>query len=183
MKDINLINPVPPTRQREVRLWFLVSLLLVSGITVSIATISVLQLQTLHQIKTEKEMLQQQVKDFTTVCNQQQTCVQEEQTLKKHLAKIDRCATCPKNPIGYMDMITKACTDSTQLQSLVIGKKSFELTAQCANPRHATQVMKHLTQSPCFHDVAIVSMQPVQQMSKNGALLFTLKGSIKKSHA
>lgn len=161
MNNINFIEPVPRIVSREVRIWILITILLISSTIISIGIYSGLQWYSLHTAHQERNALQQQISRYNAILEQQQRETKQKEQLEQNIQKLTRYKTKPKNPINFLHAL-HAITGNG-LQSITISKKQFELHVACQQAQHAIICIQKLQQDPQIALVQLVALQTNKQ--------------------
>lgn len=179
MKQINFIKTLSPGQQQQLRTWLIISSLLCSIVFIFIAIVQINQVRTYYAVLAERRTFQEQAQSFDVIMDKKHKNKEQEQALKKQVAKINRRITQPKTPRDYLATIDQACANTVELTSLSIKKKDIELTIACNKPEDATTFINTLAQSPHFAHMRLVSLKPVAKQDQNDRLHVAIKGIAK----
>jgi len=174
VKDINLVKTISLHRQYEISRWFTFSITILASIIGTIIFIEIPQLRTLHAVKAEKDKLDDSLHMFESMMEQKHHLKQTEQNLKQQLSKIERCKRQPESPVKQLSVIMQACTQTMQLDEVVIHKQSVTISAACSHTEDTMRFMHNLSQSKQSQNLSLISMQK----HNNQGLQFTLQGTI-----
>ena len=172
MKNINFIKPVPPHRDKEIRLWIWVTLITSSAAIITIITITGTQWHMYSALHKEKNELQQQLLPFPSAMEQQHKQVQEKELRHQQLDKLSKYRESPKNPSDTLSSLRKAL-GAIPIQSVTLSKGSFELHALCTNAQQANACLQKLTSEKMIHNIKLTSLQANQKQ-----LIAIFKGEI-----
>lgn len=165
MKNVNLIQTIPPKKQFEIRRWFWLSTLL-SLITLIILSIfTYLQLSTLYATHKEVNTLQEKVKKYDEEMTRKNKLKDELEALQNKKNKIDQFIHRPKNPHSTLTDLTSACGSSITILDIRLNNKNLELSALCASPEHATVFMQRLATFKQFSGLKLASLD-LEQSTK-----------------
>lgn len=179
MNNLNFINPVPPRKEREVRVWFSSTLVLFCAIIVAVSSLHFVQLRMLKKITLEKKSLLNKVQDFDAALEAQHKLKQEEEALTKRLHDISEQTNNPKNPVEYLTTIAQACAREVEIQSLKIENEGLEIAAQCTNQQEATRFIEKLADSSYFKDLTLTSLNTSAKKNTEKELIdFRIQGRI-----
>ncbi len=161
MNNINFIKPVPPLKEREVRLWSWFTIIGSSSALVIIAIYTGMQWSLYRSLFQEKMLIQQKLGSFDTVLKQQRTQTEEQEQLQKKNDLLTKYKTSPKNPAATLNAL-HAITGNG-LQSVTISKNRFELHVACRNAHHATICLQKLRHDTNIRTVKLTSLQSNQK--------------------
>jgi hypothetical protein len=172
MKRINFINTIPPSKQKEVRIWFGLCIITVIIFISTIIIINGTQWYLYKTLQQQKKELSEQVTQFATIMANQRHQLEEQEQLQKKLDTIQRYRINPKNPIGILSLLRKA-TQDLSLQSSIINSKQFECNAFCSSASQAANCIKCLSKEKNVRNIQLASLQTHQDK-----ILITIKGMI-----
>lgn len=161
MNGINFIKPVPPHREREVRLWSWFTIIGSSSALIIIGIYSGMQWSLYRSLVREKLTLQQKLSSFDTVLEQQRTQTEEQEQLQKKNDSLAKYKTSPKNPVSALRSL-RAITGNG-LQAVTISKCHFELHVICQNAQHATICLQKLLKESSIRTVKLTSLRSNQK--------------------
>src|SRR3989304_2486179 len=121
MKDINFIQPIPEYRKKELRRWFLVSIVLMITMVIAACIFTSIQLKIHSALVKEKNRLQQQLAQFDATMEKQHTQKEEKRLMQTKLTTLNACTTCENNPLSLLSAIRNALKN-VPLQSLTLSK-------------------------------------------------------------
>ena len=161
MNGINFIKPVPPHREREVRLWSWFTIIGSSSALGIIAIYTGMQWSLYRSLFQETILLKQKLSSFDTVLEQQRTQTEEQEQLQKKMDSLAKYKTSPKNPVSALSSL-RAITGNG-LQAVTVSKHRFELHVICQNAQHATICLQKLLQDMRIRTVKLTSLQSNQK--------------------
>ncbi len=174
MNNINFINPVPPSRNKEVRLWTWITVCVLIASIIGISITTGIQGYLYYSLRQKRQQLEQQLQPLSSVIEQEVKQREEQKQLQKSLDKITAYATKPKNPIDLI-LALHQTTGAMAIQSLSVSPDAFELQTVCPNAQEANACLQKLTKNNYIYAVKLTSLQVNQKQ-----LLATFKGSVRK---
>jgi hypothetical protein len=159
---INFIKPIPPSREKELRIWYRIMLGFLLTVIPAIIIVSTIQLYLWASLHRTKVTLANQLANFNGILAQQKKDRCEQSQLKERAACMQRYSSDPKNPASVLAAITDAAKES-QLQSIAISKKSVEIQIHSASTDIVLTTIKRLSDAridnlPIMHDVSLASL-------------------------
>ncbi len=173
MNNINFINPVPPQRKKDVRLWVWFTLIVGTAALAIIATTTGIQWYTWYTIKTEKRALHEQLAPFAKEMEIQRKQTADKTLLHQHLNKLTKYSKNPKNPAALLGSL-RTLFGTAPLQSISFSKNNFETQILCTNAQQATAYLQKLLANDSIKTVRLTSLQAQQKQ-----LIATFKGKAK----
>lgn len=173
MNRINFIKPVPPSRAREVRIWYWLSLITGCFLFLSITIITGMQWYLYIVLHKQKSEIQTGLVQFETIKSLQQKQQAERDMMHHQIDTINRYKTNPKNPHAIFATVCNALKN-IDLHSASINKDRFEINVVTSDARHIPFCIKQLDREAAFADICLVSLQTNE--NKIDAII---KGTIK----
>ncbi len=174
MNRINFIKPVPPSRIREVRIWFWITCTLLAATLAILATYTVVQWRVYRTIHKEKHELQQQLNSFSSVMETEHKQVEDRDALQHQLNKLNKYSKTPKSPIEFLSSL-RTTLGTIPMQSFTLTKNNFELHILCTNAQQANFCLQKLTHNSLIRSVKLVSLQTHQKQ-----LMAVFKGEVRR---
>jgi hypothetical protein len=171
MKSINFINPVPPHRAKEVRLWSWLTVVTSCSTLCIIVIYTGIYYSLYRSLSQEKSRLQQKLGSFNKLIEQQRTQKEDLEQLQNKIDLLKKYTTAPKNPVDALNSL-HAITGNG-LQSIAISKNTFELQVACQNAQHAAICLQKLQRDQRINTVKLTAMQ-----SHNNQIIAIFKGEI-----
>jgi hypothetical protein len=172
MKKINFIKTVPSSKHNEIRLWIWLCLIIGCALISNIIIISGMQWHLYRSLYKQKQLLSEQVAQFSTIMADHRQQIKEQQQLQKKLDVINRYKSNPKNPLSILSILRKATHDMS-LQSVSITPKQFECNVLGSSTTKASACIKRLNQEAPFTNIQLVSLQ-----TQNEKIQCILKGNV-----
>lgn len=177
MKDINFVDSIPASKQKEARIWvFLLLFIFVIGMGILIA-VHTMQIQYWFAKHKEQKQLQPKLNQFNAQTAKQAQLSEQKQQLAAKLDKNKQKIERAKNPLDHMQTIVAACAHS-EIQSLSLHKKTLNLNGSCNSPQHALEIVHHLNKSDHFNHATLVSVQPQNAYHTKHSYLFHVKAQV-----
>jgi len=174
----NFVTSIPPARQREIGNWTRITLLLLSGLLITVIISISKQLLQLRELQEEYNHVKNKAAGFTKTSEQHAQLKKEIAHYKKKLEKIAQIQASSTTPASYIKTITAALPSGTTLQSFMCTAKTIDLSLLCPDAAAATTIIEKLAQYPQFEHLKLSTLQPSTLSNKPGYLV-TIQGGIK----
>lgn len=158
MRLINFIKPLPPHRERELRIWYRSALICTVSIVLLCGIVSSIQLYLWGSLYRSKKTMTQQLTQFGTTIAQQKNDRTMQNLLTQQQKRIERYIKDPKNPLHIIAAIS-AATKDTPLQSINVSADSIELQIHAASPEAVIAVMERLAHAPIESELIFDAIQ------------------------
>ncbi len=158
MKKINFISPVPQSKKKEVRRWFILSSLLIGSTLLYIGASLSTHLYLYYILSSQ---LKQSSSDPITHAALMQKQKEKEQAYKtgtEQRAKIEQYHAAPKNPHALLHA-TMQHLGTTALQRCSVTPHTIEFSYNSGTIQHAQKQLEQLKTIPELSQAQLVSLQ------------------------
>lgn len=174
MRNINFMNPMPKSRQRELKRWMLFSVLLIGTVSLALGSLIIMQWRVYSQTAQEKNKLAVQLNLFDEMMKKERSHKEQEQLLHKKLSHLEQCKNCTTTPLAIISSLDKYIKPLS-LQSLTLDAESFEIKGLCDTPKQATMVVNAIQKAPFCNSAHLASLSTNKQQ-----LCCVIKGTMRQ---
>jgi len=171
----NFSENLSAMQKQEFKRWLKISVLLLLGLLFILVILQVRQMTQLETLQERIQGLQKKTQSINALLEQKGTYKQELQNLQAHLYKINKHKNNPKNPVSTLTHLSTLLSDTIQLQSLELGKKTVTLQVHCKTAHEATTFAHKMEQLSDFEHIKLSSISP-----QSDGFMFRINGYIHK---
>lgn len=127
-------------------------------------------------VRNNRIALQNQLASFEEAVDKKRTCKTKEQALQKMLAKIEKISNHTHWLYDYIIAVRDILADDGLIESLMVGKKTFQITCYAYDIVRLMACIERLTHSSLFSHIVVQSI--TQQSQQKQRYIATITGSI-----
>lgn len=159
MKTINFVKTVSPTHYKSLKLWYIISSLVVCCLVITIVYSECTQLIRLKRVKNSLDNAKKEHGTMHAFFEKYHTLQQQEKDLQEKIHTLESIAITRKTAATLMHTIIKMNSAPT-LVGCSFTPSTVTLTLQCATSSLATKTVAKLTKIPKVTELKLISLQP-----------------------
>jgi len=158
MKYINFITTLSPQQQREIRLWYIITCILITTTLITAGIIVVPQAYELYCTYQTLRAAQHKASHYSQTNTTHTALKKEQEDLQKKYTKITTYTSGVKNPLSLISAVLQHCSHEIRLEYIKKHKKQYDISIMCNTPEQATDFINRLLNSSHFTTLKLVSL-------------------------